>query len=416
MLKVLIGLFFLPFGASVCSPSITRAQGAKARSEEVALTIPLSADSWNFQPGTVEFLPAAPAIGSVTPPGPAMRITGRAGGVVVAKNTDFSEGVIDFDMQPTDSNFASFYFHRQDAMETECFYLRPGRGAGRPDIMEGVQYTPVIKGVSCWNLLPHYQGNANFRQETWNHIRILIAGRQMLVYVNSDTRPTLTIPRLEGNTTHGSFGFDGQMTVAHLVVRPKPEIGQAPKTEGRQRSDGGWLSGPEGFDPTDNDPRYLRQWQVTQPDTIPAGIDFGKNLLPGKRSAWSPIRAERRGLVNLTRLFGGNLPLRYEGGAPRRIVWLKTTLRADREWNYKIHLGFTNDVWVFLNGQYLYIDKNYYDEPSMKTPRGRVSIENCSFNLPLKAGANELLIGVGNDFFGWGIAARLDEVDGVKIE
>jgi hypothetical protein len=226
----------------------------------------------------------------------------------------------------------------------------------------------------------------------------------MLVYVNSDTRPTLTIPRLEGNATHGSLAFDGQMTVAHLVVHSTPA------------TSAGLLSGPEGFDPTDNDPRYLRHWQVTQPDTIPPGIDFGKKLLPGKQSVWSPIQAERRGLINLTRLFGGNLPRRYEGGPPRRIVWLKTTLRADREWNYKIRLGFTNDVWVFLNGRYLYIDKNYYDEPTMKTPRGRVSIENSSFNLPLKAGVNELLIGVGNDFFGWGIAARLDEVDGVRIE
>ncbi len=289
-------------------------------------------------------------------------------------------------------------------MESESFYFRTGWAAGHPEIMEGVQYTPVIKGVSCWNLMPHYQGNASFRQDAWNHIRILIAGRQMLVYVNSDIRPTLTIPRLEGNTTHGSFAFAGQMTIAHLVVRPvlTTEISSH--------------GGLEDYDPTDNDPRYIRHWQVTQPDTIPAGIDFSKNLMPGKQSTWSPIQAERRGLVNLTRLFGGNLPRRYEGGAPRRIAWLKTTLLANREWNYKIRLGFTNDVWVFLNGRYIYIDKNYYDEPSMKTPRGRVSIENCSFELPLKAGANELLIGVGNDFFGWGIIARLDDALGVKIE
>ena len=226
----------------------------------------------------------------------------------------------------------------------------------------------------------------------------------MLVYVNSQTRPTLTIPMLEGNTTHGSFAFEGEMTVAHLVVRPIQPV------------DITSLSAPEGYDPMDNDPRYLRHWQVTQPDTIPPGIDFGKNLMPNIKSVWSPIKAERRGLINLTREFGGNLPIRYEKGAPRRIVWLKTTLNADREWNYKLNLGFTNDVWVFLNGRYLYIDKNYYDEPSMKIPRGRVSIENCSFILPLKAGANELLIGVGNDFFGWGIVARLDENNGLKIE
>ena len=189
--------------------------------------------------------------------------------------------------------------------------------------------------------MPHYQGNASFRQDGWNHIRIQIAGRQMLIYVNSDARSTLTIPRLEGNTTHGSFAFEGEMTVAHLVVRPIQTTDITPPGE------------PEGYDPTDNDPRYLRHWQVTQPDTIPPGIDFGKNLMPGRQSVWSPIKAERRGLINLTRQFGGNLPIRYEGGAPRRIVWLKTTLHADRERNYRLNLA-TNDVWFFSWPVFIY--------------------------------------------------------------
>jgi hypothetical protein len=403
MLKPFFGLCFLSFGLGICFSSPAQAQQPAVRSAAPAQIIPFNADSWSFQAGAVEFLPQAPSIGGVSPQGPAMKIVNGNGGAVVAKNADFSEGVIEFDIQPTDSNFASFYFHRQDALETECFYFRTGWAAGHPDIMEGVQYTPVLKGVSCWNLMPQYQGNANFRQDAWNHVRIQITGRQMQIFVNSNGRPTLTIPMLEGNTTHGSFAFEGQMTVAHFVIHPKPATSSNP------------LSGLEGYDPTDNDPRYLRHWQVSSPDTIPAGIDFGKNLMPGKQTVWSPILAERRGLINLTRLYG-NLPNRYEGGPPRRIVWLKTTLKPDREWNYKLNLGFTNEVWVFLNGRYLYIGKNYYDEPSMKTPRARVSIENCSFNLPLKAGDNELLIGVGNDFFGWGIVARLDDNLGVKIE
>jgi hypothetical protein len=402
MLKVSSGLFFLSIGVAISFSTAARAQKAVAGSSAPARAIPLRADSWNFQPGSVEFLPAAPTIGGISPQGPAMKIVSRSGGAVLVKNTDFSEGTIDFDMLPTDSNFASFHLHRQDVNEFESVYLRTSWAAGRPEIMEGVQYTPTMKGVSCWNLMPHYQGNAAFRTDAWNHFRIVVAGRQMLVYINSDSRPTLTIPRLEGNSTHGPFAFEGQMTVAHLVVQPGPVPGI------------GWFSGPEGFDPTDNDPRYLRHWQVTQPDTIPTGIDFGKRLMPGKETAWSSITAERRGLINLTRVFGGNL--QFKGDPPRRIVWLKTTLRADREWTYRMRLGFTNDVWVFLNGKYLYVDKNYYDEPSMKSPRGRVSIENCSFDLPLKAGANELLIGVGNDFFGWGIIARLDDALGVKIE
>ncbi len=238
MLKPFFVLCFLSIGAVIFFPPATRAQRPASKSVEPVHTIPLNADSWNFQPGKVEFLPAAPALGGVTPQGSAMKITDGNAGAVVAKNIDFSEGVIDFDIQPTDSNFASFYFHRQDALETECFYFRTGWASGHPDIMEGVQYTPVIKGVSCWNLMPHYQGNASFRQDGWNHVRIRIAGRQMGIWVNSDTRPTLNIPMLEGNTTHGSFAFEGQMTVATFDC-PNYSAGGHGYTEwtGRVRSD-----------------------------------------------------------------------------------------------------------------------------------------------------------------------------------
>jgi hypothetical protein len=35
--------------------------------------------------------------------------------------------------------------------------------------------------------------------------------------------------------------------------------------------------------------------------------------------------------------------------------------------------------------------------------------------VPLKQGDNELLIGVANDFFGWGIMARLDNLEDVEV-
>lgn len=52
----------------------------------------------------------------------------------------------------------------------------------------------------------------------------------------------------------------------------------------------------------------------------------------------------------------------------------------------------------------------------MKSPHGRLSIENTSFDLPLQAGENELLIGVGNSFFAWGIVAKLDQNEGLEFK
>ena len=49
-------------------------------------------------------------------------------------------------------------------------------------------------------------------------------------------------------------------------------------------------------------------------------------------------------------------------------------------------------------------------------PEGRCSIENTSFAVPFAAGDNELMIGVANNFYGWGMVARLDSLDGLTIE
>jgi hypothetical protein len=206
----------------------------------------------------------------------------------------------------------------------------------------------------------------------------------MLVYVNRKNKPTLQVPMLEGDVIRGTLAFDGEAIISNLVVKPN-------QVEG--------LPARAGLDPFENDPRYIRNWQVSPPLTIPKGIDYSADLFPNKETTWEPIRAERKGLVNLSRRFGNS--------EDRRIVWLKTTIPATTAESRKINLGFSDDVWVFLNGRPVYTDKNTFYYPIRKDPDGRISVENTSFSLPLKQGDNELLVGVANDFYGWGLIARL---------
>jgi hypothetical protein len=99
----------------------------------------------------------------------------------------------------------------------------------------------------------------------------------------------------------------------------------------------------------------------------------------------------------------------------RRIVFLKTTLHSDQERVCQIQLGFLNEVWVFLNGEWLYVDKNYFGTPIAKQ-RGRISIGNSSITVPLRQGDNVLLIGVGGGFYGWGVMARVEELEGITFK
>lgn len=337
--------------------------------------IPLKAENWSFEPGKVEFADYKNT--------PSMKILAGAGRVVL-KDLDFRDGTIEFDHEPIHPNFASFYFHYKDQDESECFYFRTAR-AGDPKAGDAVQYAPFIDGVNLWDMLFQYQANADFKKGQWNHVRLVISGKQMRVYINTGdhARPSLVVPRLEGNTLSGTLAFDGESVIANLVVRPGEVDG---------------LDSAAGADITDNDPRYLRNWEVSTPIET-GGSDLNYNWVPKDSTKWEALAAERMGLVNLTRKFGAS--------KQRRIVWLRTTVNATVAITKKMQLGFSDEVWVLVNGRALYVDKNWYMHPIRKEPAGRCSLENASFLVPLQQGDNTIMIGVANDFYGWGIVARL---------
>jgi hypothetical protein len=244
-------------------------------------------------------------------------------------------------------------------------------------------------------MYPQYQGPANFQKREWTHVKLVVARHQMHVYVNETENPTLTIPYLEGNYHSGSISFDGEAIFANLTIQPG-------KTNG--------LPEIAGYDPVSSDPRYMRNWSVSTPKPFPKGREVIETDLPGDKSEWRPLTAEREGLVNLSREFGST------ADRSRRLVWLKTSINSSEAQTRKLSLGFSDEVWVLIDGHLLYVDKNYYRQPIMKNPGGRCSLENTTFNVPLKEGDNELLIGVGNDFFGWGIIARWDKLDNLILE
>ncbi len=341
----------------------------------------MKADQWQFQTGQAEFITHKSV--------PSMRIM-SSGGQVTLKNKRFSNGIIEFDLDPEDKAFFSFYFRLKDAGNGECFYFRTAR-AGFPKAIDAVQYAPFIDGVNLWDLLYHYQTNATFSTGQWNHVKLVISGKQMRAYVNDMKKPVLEVPFLESYIESGTIGFEGKGIVSNLVIRPDETEGLPP--------------GP-GIDPSHHDPRYLRSWQVSQPLVTPEKTDFSADFLPNAQTVWKTIEAERRGLVNLTREFGGS--------KSRRIVWLRTTITSETAQKKKMNLGFSDEVWVLINGQLAYVDKNLYGRPTSKSPDGRCDLENSAFMLPLKAGDNEILIGVAADFYGWAIVARLEDTEQIK--
>ncbi|MBE9464464.1 hypothetical protein ACFP1I_05240 [Dyadobacter subterraneus] len=379
-MKNLIFIIFSFLSITVFAQKKEKRKAAELKQNNTA--IPLTAENWEFKNGKVQF--------ENHDSKPSMKISANAGAVVL-KNTSFSSGTIEYDFIPVDAMFASLYFHWQDNKENECFYFRTDTHEDST-AMDVVQYAPHVAGVNLWDLLGHFQGGAYLKKTEWNHVKIVVSGMQMRAYLNNMQKPVLEIPRLEGNVSEGTIAFDGESVISNLVVK-------IDETEN--------LPAVAGVDLTAHDPRYLRDWQVSQPFETPSNIDFGYDFIPKPDQKWETIAAERMGLVNLTRKFGGS--------EKRRMVWLKLNVDSKSDQKKKINLGFSDEVWVMLNGRFLYTDKNSYGRPMMKAPFGRCSIENSSFLIPFKAGKNEILVGVANDFFGWGIVARLEDMKGITV-
>lgn len=351
----------------------------------------MTADHWKTD-GAVEFAKHNDADAIELKPGN-MQAKIKTGSAILNDFT-FRNGTIEYDVDATSGMGAAFGFRRRDDDTYELFYLRP-----RPKCSEAVdciQYAPQTHGILLWDMYPQYQSPAPLRNGEWNHIKLVISGRRMNVFINGEKSPSLKIGSLEGDVLEGGLIIQGPGTFANLTVIPDAIEGLPAEPE---------------KDTTAADPRYARNWQLSSYSTLAEGHEPSITELPAPSANWSLFTAERGGLVNVSRKYGIPLP-RPE----RAVVWLKTTIHSQNEQQKHVSIGWVREAWVFVNGQQVYADKNLYQPPSArKTPDGRCSLENGSFVLPLHAGDNEVAVAIANNFYGWGLILHLDDLKGVRL-
>lgn len=381
----------------VLSCCVAYGQGT-AENQNQEIRIPMEAALWEYDSSAVEFVTHRNV--------QAAKAKNGGGYQIFLKDHVFSNGTIEFDVELTGMGFPGINFRiSENRKNAENFYIR-SFGPVNPATRTTLQYAAVIDGMSIWDLTDEYQAGAVIHQEGWNRVKLVISGKQMKAYVNDMTKPALTVPELEGWWESCSISLSGNVIYANLVIKPDAVEGLGPKA--------GYVYGS-------NDTRYLRNWLVSPPVDFPFGKEvimplpsmYGRLVqseLPDSTVQWSAITAESRGIINLSREFG-----HVENDA-RRLAWLKTTIHSDKTQERTLDLGFSDEVWVFINGRILYVDQNYYGTPGQKDPDGRCTIENASIKLPLLEGDNEILIGLANYFYGWGIIARLDRTDGLKLD
>ena len=315
-------------------------------------------------------------------------------GDAVLKDVTFSDGTIEFDVNTVGRGAPGIAFRQQDKDNFELVYLRPSPAC--PAFNACIQYAPQTHGVLLWDLFPQYQARAQLRENGWNHIRMVISGKRMNVYVNDATSPTLEVGSLEGDAAKGGLRLEGPGTFANMVISPGTVDGLSPEPI---------------KDPMEGDPGLVRNWRLSAFSALPNGKEPMYNEMPGASPEWKIISTERNGLVNLSRQYGKPLP-----EPNRAVAWLKTTITSDRKQTKKVEIGWTRELWVFVNGKLMYADRNMWElEDARKYPDARCSLENGTFTLPLKEGDNEVAVAIANNFFGWGVMLRLADPEGVHL-
>ncbi|MDZ4865767.1 MAG: hypothetical protein SGI91_00455 [Alphaproteobacteria bacterium] len=301
-------------------------------------------------------------------------------------DADFDAGVIEFDMAlpNTKQSFPGVIFRGQDDGNYEHFYLRPHQN-GNPDSM---QYTPVINGMTAWQIYKQYNAQTIFPVNQWMRVRLEIGEDSARVFVNSD-KPTLVVHDLKRERKAGFVMIKGSLGGAYFAnINITPGAQDAAPAE----------------PVSELMPGHVRAWFVSSPMAEAVALAAaGANTLKGL--AWTRLPVESNGIANLARAAA------WTEKAPT--VLTRVVVRADRARSVAMRFGFSDRVRVYVNGALLFTGD---DSQASRDYRflGTVGLYD-ELQLQLRRGDNDVVFAVSEGGGGWAAQAAFIEMDGLTL-
>ena len=309
-------------------------------------------------------------------------------GLAVLKDVDFEDGVIEFNVWAPDVRltggraYPGVIFRMQSPEQAERLYIRPHRAGLYAD---AIQYTPVFNGVAGWQLYSGagFTNTLQFPFNVWVPVRIEVAGRRARVFVGKSGAPALVVDDLKHGLSKGAIALYGEG--AAFFSNFRYELGKIPE-----------FPPPP---PVDAVPGVIADWELSR--GFPALLLDTEEYPDPKMLAeakWRKVSAEPSGLVDVSRA------IVFNGVEPESVL-ARTVVRSDgRKQAMKIDFGYSDAVSIFCNGTLVFAGNSSYrlrDSAFL----GIVGYFD-SVTLPLRKGANELLLVVTEGFGGWGFMCR----------
>lgn len=305
-------------------------------------------------------------------------------GTARLKDSSFKNGIIEYDISFEQArNFAGVHFRIRDELNYEEYYLRPHQ-SGNADAM---QYTPVINGNAGWQLYSGkgYWSSFNYNFGEWMHVKLIVSGDKMNVFINDMKKPILHVSDLKLGDITGGLGFRtflGSAYYANLtyqeIERPilVSEIQETAKIE----------------------PKVITDWQVSEafPDAKLNGITSLESL---QMSIDKEMMVDTEGILNLSNV--------SELSDSTNTVLAKFTINSENEQSKRIDFGYSDRVTVFVNGKPIYSGDNSFRSRDYRYLGSIGFFDSIYANL--NKGANEIVFAVSEKMGGWGLIAKISD-------
>lgn len=318
------------------------------------------------------------------------------GGFALVEDSNFTDGIIEYDIAfEKKLGFLGVVWRLQDKENYEHFYIRPHQ-SGNPDAN---QYTPEYNDIPGWQLYSGegYGAAVEYDFEGWNHVKLIVSGKDAEVYIRDMNEPALVVKELKREVEAGKVGFRvAKFAPAHLANFSYENISNPPLKGSKEPE-----VTPEGT---------ISLWSVS--NSFPVENLENQYLLAEdeeEKFQWNELGIKGNGVANLAEVQG------IEEG---NTAFAKVTINSDSDVIKKLKFGFSDRVKVYFNDRLLY---GGIDDARSRDYRflGTIGLFDELY-LPLKQGKNELWMAVseavdGSENNGWGVMAAFDDLDGISI-
>ena len=312
-------------------------------------------------------------------------------GAAILNSSDFKVGIIDYDvMFEPGRKFAGIQFRMADEHNYEEFYMRAHQ-SGNPD---ATQYTPVYNENAGWQLYhgEGYSAAKSYKFGEWIHVRLIVGEKDMDVYVEDMAQPLIRVYDLKRKPESGKIGFWSFLggawygNLSYQSMESPPPLARTLEMR----------SPPAGT---------ITEWEVSSAFKVEDFFHVRKleDFEGLNKLSWQSYPVEYTGTINLARVS----PVTPNTNT----VLVKTVIRSEQDQLKQLDFGYSDMAVLYVNGEIVYSGHNQFRSRDYRY-LGTIGYFDGVY-LRLKEGKNEIVFAVYETSGGWGIKAKLENLEGI---